>query len=363
MAKKFTKEEMDSIIADYNNGVKPFELAIKYNRNSGTIINKLKDIGVYHNTTIRSSDIDISKVALLYQDRDWDKIFELYPELTKDKVYSLMSRNGIKSQSIFWKDSDIDYLVKNYGVVDTSEIVNHLKRSYSAIISKANKLGIASREYWSDEEIQILRDNYPYKTVDEMLDVLPKRNRKTITEKACELKIKNVQTYRDEDKQFVICHYKDMTDAEIAKALKKLPQSIMFLRHRLGLFKQVETSCFNKFKDVFRKSIGSWKEKSMQQCNYQCVVTGGSFDHIHHLYSFATICQEVLSSLNIDLSQPFDTYRDRMDDIVSEFIVVHNSYPLGVCLSKEVHNEFHRRYGNKNNTPQQWENFLKSYNG
>lgn len=363
MAKRFTKEELNAIILDYNNGMKPFELAIKYHRNSGTIIGKLQDIGVYDNTTVRLSENDISQIATLYQSKDWDAIFQLYPKLTKSKIYSLMSRNGIKSPIALWEDKDVEYLIANYSVIDIDEIAKHLNRSYMAVVNKANKIGLSTREYWSDEELQILINNYPYKTVDEMLVILPKRNRKTIVEKACELKIKNVSIYSDEDKQFVIAHYKNMTDIEMSQTLKRSPKSITSLRYRLGLFKQSEATCFSNFKEVFRKCIGSWKEKSMERCNYKCVVSGRDFDHIHHLYSFATICQEALSEMNVDLTQPFTVYQDKMEKIIEGFIAVHNSYPLGVCLSKEIHNEFHKRYGNRNNTPQQWENFIESYNG
>ena len=362
MAKKFSKEELDSIIFDYKNGMKPFELAKKYGRNSGTIIGKLQDIGVYHNTTIRLSDEEVSQIIVLYRERDWSGIFNLYPNLTKQKVHILMSRAGVRS-SVFWGSEDVEYLKANYGKVDINDIAKHLNRSYVAVTTKANKMGLATREYWSDNELKILRENYPYKTVDEMLIMLPQRNRKTIIEKASELKIKNVLMYSDEDKQFVVNHYKNMTDAEIAGLLNRTSKSITFLRYRLGLFKQPELNCLCNFKDVFRKCIGSWKEKSMEQCNYKCVVTGGNFDHIHHLYSFAVICQEALSLMDIDLTQPFAVYQDKMDEIIKGFITIHDSYPLGVCLSKEVHDEFHRMYGNRNNTPQQWENFIKSYNG
>ena len=45
MAKRFTETELNNIIKDYNNGngLKPYQLAKKYDRLSGTIIYKLKD--------------------------------------------------------------------------------------------------------------------------------------------------------------------------------------------------------------------------------------------------------------------------------------------------------------------------------
>lgn len=363
MAKKFTEDELTAIIDDYHNGMKSFELAKKYNRNSGTIIGKLQDLGVYNNTTIRLSQDDVSQIIELYRNGDWDRIFEHYPKMDKNKIYSLMSNKGIKREGIFWEDEDVEFLQSNYNTLDLKEISKALNRSYSAIISKANKLGLSTRESWSDDELSVLKENYPYKTVDEMLSLLPKRNRKTIIEKASELKIKNAATYSDKDKQFVIDHYKNMTDNELSIRLNRTPKSISFLRYRLGLFKQSEVSCFGNFKEVFRKCIGLWKEKSMKQCNYKCVITGKAFDHIHHLYSFATICQEALSMADVDLSCSFDSYQSRMNEIIDIFVSIHDSYPLGVCLSKEIHDDFHRKYGNRNNTPQQWESFIKSYNG
>lgn len=62
MAKRFfTKEELDNIIKDYDNGngLRPFELAKKYDRNPSSISNKLKDLGLYKYTTYRFTEEDV----------------------------------------------------------------------------------------------------------------------------------------------------------------------------------------------------------------------------------------------------------------------------------------------------------------
>lgn len=68
-AKNFSKEELDNIISDYKNGIKPFELAGKYNRSSGVIIGKLKSIGVYVNSNYRFTNDDIEFLKKLLSNR------------------------------------------------------------------------------------------------------------------------------------------------------------------------------------------------------------------------------------------------------------------------------------------------------
>lgn len=362
MVRRFTKEELDSLIDDYKNGMRPKELGEKYNRDSSTIIGKLQSLGIYANVLNHLKENEFNEVSNYYINGDWESIKKKYPSLTKSSVHSLMSKHNIHPKSYYWNEDDVKYLREHYGKDDVENIAVFLNRSVSSVRTKMQKLGIVTREYWSDEELEILKKYYPIKTVDEMVELLPKRNRKTIIMKACDLKIKSSVRYSDKDKDYIIAHYKDLTDKEMANVLNRSSVGIMYLRYRLGLFKQTEYSCLNLFKSVFRDSLNDWKDKSMENCSYRCVVTGKNFDHVHHLYSFSSICSESLESLNIDLSKPFEEYKPDMERIVEEFKRIHDTYPLGVCVSEEVHIEFHKRYGNKNNTPEQWEEFIKSYN-
>lgn len=362
MAKRFTKEELDSIIIDYRKGMCPKELGIKYNRNPTSIIKKLQSIGVYVNTTTHFTTDEIERLSNYYIAGEWSSINKEFPLLTKQQIYVMMSRRNVHPTSFYWSEDEIEYLKQHYGKDNVENIAIFLNRSAGAVRTKAEKLGLITREYWSDDELKILKEYYPIKTVDEMVELLPKRNRKTIIMKACDLKIKSSVRYSDKDKDYVIAHYKDLTDKEMADASNRSSVGIMYLRYRLGLFKQTEYSCLSLFKDVFRDSLSDWKDRSMKNCSYRCVVTGKNFDHIHHLYSFSSICSESLESLSIDLSKPFEEYKPDMERIVEEFKRIHDTYPLGVCVSEEVHIEFHKKYGNRNNTPEQWEEFVKSYN-
>jgi hypothetical protein len=102
----------------------------------------------------------------------------------------------------------------------------------------------------------------------------------------------------------------------------------------------------------------------MQASNYKCIVSGKRFDAIHHLVGFNQIVEETF------LEHPEIVVRDCVQDYTTEelnyilecFFVIQDRYPLGVCLTKNVHTEFHSAYGFGNNTEAQFLEFVKNYN-
>ncbi|OHD25758.1 MAG: hypothetical protein A2Y34_05515 [Spirochaetes bacterium GWC1_27_15] len=55
-----------------------------------------------------------------------------------------------------------------------------------------------------------------------------------------------------------------------------------------------------------------------------------------------------------------DYTNEELELIEQQFILIHNKYPLGVCLTKNIHDLYHNLYGN-DNTPEQFEEFTKRY--
>lgn len=111
------------------------------------------------------------------------------------------------------------------------------------------------------------------------------------------------------------------------------------------------------------KSIKEWKEKSMQGCNYKCVVTGKRFDDIHHLHSFDMILKETIDELDFKIKQNIGEYNfEELQLLEKTLLQNHYKYPLGVCLTREIHKEFHNKYGYGNNTPEQFQEFLNNNN-
>jgi hypothetical protein len=107
-----------------------------------------------------------------------------------------------------------------------------------------------------------------------------------------------------------------------------------------------------------RSEIKEWQKSSMIECNYKCVLTGDTFDEIHHLYPFRKIVDEVFIELNLDQRKSVKDYTENEFDIIKiKLYELHIKYGLGVCLRKDVHKLFHDLYGYKNNTPEQFNEF------
>ena len=111
-----------------------------------------------------------------------------------------------------------------------------------------------------------------------------------------------------------------------------------------------------------RDHLQEWKKSSMQECNYKCVLTGGEFDNVHHLYSFKNIMHEVFDELSLPLYQTIGEYsEEERDNIYKLLNDRHKYYGNGVCLCKSLHKLFHDTYNYFNNTPEQFKEFSNRY--
>lgn len=52
---------------------------------------------------------------------------------------------------------------------------------------------------------------------------------------------------------------------------------------------------------------------------------------------------------------------EEREDLVKRFQKEIDRYPLGVCLRPDVHRLFHKIYGKKNNTPEQFYEFREDF--
>lgn len=104
-----------------------------------------------------------------------------------------------------------------------------------------------------------------------------------------------------------------------------------------------------------------WKRKSMEDCNFKCVVSGEAFDAVHHLYSFSDIVFEVFEELKYPIYKNVNQYTEKeLRCLIDKCSELHEKYGYGVCLSKKYHDKFHARYGKGNNNKEQFDEFLKT---
>lgn len=104
-----------------------------------------------------------------------------------------------------------------------------------------------------------------------------------------------------------------------------------------------------------------WFIESAAVTKSKCVITNKKADHIHHLYSFSKILEEMVKEFGIVIKkQLFEYTEEELTYITKCFLTIHNRYPLGAPLSKWIHHLYHKIYGD-DNTVQQFEEFKKDF--
>lgn len=103
-----------------------------------------------------------------------------------------------------------------------------------------------------------------------------------------------------------------------------------------------------------------WKIDSYLKYNHTCDISRIKLNSniIHHHYNYSDILKESLIELSIEPKGAIGNYSSsELELIKSKCLELHYRYGLGVCLTKEIHEEFHKIYGKRNNTIEQYLEF------
>ena len=372
MANKTSEYEIEEMIKLYKDGNSLSDISKIIGKSVSTIRKYLNKNGIKIKSSFdRLTDIEKIDICNLYLENKLNEIYDKYNFMNKNKVYSLASKMGVKKTSYFWSKIDEQLLIDNYGL-PYSEIQQLLTSYHSikAIAAKAIKMGLTNSQEWNNEEIQILKTFYSIIPKEEVQSMLPNRTINAIICKAMQLNIKSYnyinEKYSKEQKQFILDNCETMTDLEIAQELNKPLSGIQEQRRKLGIYYlNKDYSGYESFSKLFRGHIVNWKNESMKKCNYKCVLTGSKNYDIHHLYGFNTIVKETLNVLDKEnklYSKDINEYtKNELDYILSVSNNIHNKYPLGVCVDKNIHIMFHEIYGQGGNTEYQWNTFVDNY--
>lgn len=361
-----TDEMKQGIISDYLAGIRLKDISNKYGILTPRIIRLLKNEGCFKPLTNRWTKSEIEYLRSNYSCSSWNEIKKNLPGRNKDDIFAKasklgLSRTGIKfSMYSEYEDEIIRKYYISHGAKYISEnILKH--RTESSIKTRAQRIGIILKEPWSKEEELIMVKNYEVLTVDEISNLLPNRTREAVISHARVMGLKSPtnKKFSFSDDKYIIDHYLEMSDDELAKQLKKDKWTLKNRRNFLNLHRpRVDCS----FPEFLRKHNYLWKQESMRACDYKCVITGKRFDDIHHLYSFNMIVEEVRAELGLDDSFDINAASENYkEEILDTFHRIQSMYPLGVCLSNDAHVAFHAKYGYGNNTPEQFEEFASTY--
>ena len=367
--RKFTQKELDSIIIDYQNGMKPIELADKYERNSASIIGKLKSIGVYNDSKVHLKKNDWDRISLLYSEGDKETIKKEYPNLKWQSVIAKMSKLGVELGNRKWTEDELRFLRDNYYIMTPTEISEYFngRHTASSVYSKAYKgLGMSRDDDWTSDEIEIILNYYSKVPVSELIDMLPGRSENAIKCRAQILGVKSffyLSTYwSKEDTDYLINNWKKYTDSEIADALGKDRNSVLERRRRMGFLRVAKDGCnYQDLSKYLRGQSWKWKIASIEACKNRCVITGSNDFEIHHKYCLNQIIADIFEKYDLPKKNFFDYTGDELSVITSVFLEEQDAHGLGVCVRKDIHNLYHSVYGKFRNTNQQWEQFYEDY--
>lgn len=367
MAKRIADEEWNLIIADYKNGLTPKELENKYSHQSMSIINKLINLGLYSKQNYRFTDEDIAFLKIYYPRGNWDIIMQRFPSSTKSSIMTKMSKLGIKMEINHWSKEELDLLAQNIGILSDEELVKLFNGKYTigAIKTKANKaLGYTSKK-WTQDEDDIMYKYYPILSPTEVAEMLPNRTYYGVIHRA---KVLNIQSninrnWSEEENNYIKENYKLQPDYIIAKELNRSQSCVKNQRHVLGLYRRdIDSFTYPTISKYIRGHIQSWKNESMKECGYKCIFTGNKEFQIHHLYGVSNIIEDIFNNNDIIYKENIENYsKDELAYILDLFLKEQAKYPLGKCVSKDIHVLFHSLYGQYYNTPEQWYQFEKDY--
>lgn len=302
-----------------------------------------------------------------YAEASWEDILSALPTKTKTQIMSKAYKMGISREKVnFAKFSeDEDTIIRLYyreyraqGIID-----NFLpNRTYSSIVSRASKLGVHTRGDWTECEDAIIISSYYEMPMSALAKLLPSREKSAIHCRIKQLGLSGAPMYKysDEDIDFVKNNYENMADEELGKVLHRAPASIKEMRRKNKIYRKnpnLPTNYLDVLKFIQAHNT-EWKKKSMEHCGYKCVLSGGTFDDIHHLYAKNLILTQALQNEGLEMPEDINACSAELKErILSAFLKEQSKYPLGVCLRKYYHKRFHAMYGFGNNTPEQFYEF------
>ena len=245
-----------------------------------------------------------------------------------------------------WTDEDVKLLESVYHDYTNEELVEKFfpNRTKHALDTIAGKRGFAWK---SDETYKRGKKQMAIKVAEQL------KGRKLSDERKKHLSDKMKKYYETHEAWAKGRIFTDEHCKNISKAKKSVgkwkgetnPRHINPLNGSLnGNWQGGVTNLYQEL----RSDTKDWFKESMEFCDYNCVITGMSFDNIHHTTAFKDIVDETFALIGIDERSIVSDYtEEEFDSLTNTLKYLHDEYGMGACLTKEVHKLFHDNYGYK----------------
>lgn len=276
-----------------------------------------------------------------------------------------------RMNAMFWSEEDNSILINSYKKMSYKEMSeNNIFSTYKTVDEikrRAVYVGITSSRDWSNEEIDILKNNYDKVSRDELMSMLPNRTRPSILSKARTMSLKSkfylTHKYSNEEIEYLKNNYLFKSDEEMGKVLGRSAQGIAEHLLVLDLHRPTEIDNYKTLKKYVRTRLIPWRDKIRELNDYTCSLTGVKTNIIvHHIRGFNLLFLETIDNLNFPIYDDISSYnQNQLDEFLNEFLEVQESYKSYICINEDVHRAFHKEYGYGNNTEEQWNEFINKY--
>lgn len=288
-------------------------------------------------------------------------------EIEKNKHH--YCSNECRMGAMCWGQEDVEILKINFGKLRYSDMTNIFSkyRDKEEIKRKAISLGLTSSRKWTDEEIEILINNYSKKPINEVAEMLPKRTISAILGQARQHNLKSFfylnHVYSTEEERYLRDNYLTKSNEELSGDLNRTVVAIAQHLLVLNLYRPTDVNNYNTISEYVRKKIYPWRKKFAKSKNFTCELTGSSDEVVvHHIRGFNLLLEETVCVLNFPIYDKLSMYtKEQLDTLVKTFLLIQETYHSYICIDEKIHKHFHGIYGYGSNTEEQWNDFINTH--
>lgn len=185
--REWTDDE-DSIIKEYYPKIGTDVIAMLHNRSRRLVRKHANEMGIVYNRTYKWTQSEIDILTDNYPHMG-SKVSELLPGVKIHTIINKANSLGIRYIGSAYSDEEIQILKDNYGIKSIKELSKLLGRSEKSVSGKIHNLRLASSRRWTKEEDDIIMINY-YKMGTSVAKLLPGRSRVACGQRAQHLGLK-----------------------------------------------------------------------------------------------------------------------------------------------------------------------------